>query len=127
LRITRPNGRIALDVVVSPLATGETWRFADRAVAAVYISDPAQNEEVSERMLVRLHRLTRAEAKVAALIASGASGRKVAQRLNVSYNTVKTHLKHIYGKTSTRGQGELIRLFMRSKSPLNVENLDRAG
>jgi DNA-binding CsgD family transcriptional regulator/PAS domain-containing protein len=127
LQISRSAGRSALDVVVSPLATGETWCFADRAVAAVYISDPAQNDTISERSLVRRHRLTRAEAKVAALIAGGASGRKVAQRLDVSYNTVKTHLKHIYGKTNTRGQGELIRLVMRSKPPLNVESLDRAG
>jgi DNA-binding CsgD family transcriptional regulator len=110
--VGRPNGRPALEVLVSPISTGETWCFAERAVAAVYVTDPAQIPARQEAVLSRLHGLTPAEAKVAALIARGSSARQAADDLGLSYNTLKTHLKRIFEKTGTRSQGELIRLLV---------------
>jgi len=118
-RIARPNGRPALEILVSPISTRETWCFAERAVAAVYVTDPAQTPERPEVVLSRLHGLTPAEAKVAALIARGRSGRQAADELEVSYNTLKTHLKRIFAKTGTRSQGELIRLLVAGAGQVN--------
>jgi DNA-binding CsgD family transcriptional regulator len=59
-----------------------------------------------------MYGLTPAEAKVAALIARGLSGRRAADQLEVSYNTLKTHLKRVFVKTGTNNQGSLIRLIV---------------
>jgi DNA-binding CsgD family transcriptional regulator len=118
-RIARPNRRPALEILVSPISAGQTWSLAERAVAAVYITDPAQIPDRPTAVLSRLHGLTPSEAKVAALIARGRSGRQAADELGLSYNTLKTHLKRIFAKTGTRSQGELIRLLVSGAGQAN--------
>jgi DNA-binding CsgD family transcriptional regulator len=51
--------------------------------------------------------LTRAEAQVALQASRGPSVAEIAARLNISQNTVKTQLRHVYAKTEVRGQAEL--------------------
>ncbi len=113
-RIARQTGLPTLEVTVSPVSVGQisSLRLTARAVAAVYVTDPAQIPERPEATLVRLHGLTPAEAKVALLIARGRSGRQAAEALGVSYNTLKTHLKRLFAKTGTRSQAELMRLIV---------------
>lgn len=57
--------------------------------------------------------LTAAQAKVSALVLAGMSLSRVAQSLNVSENTVRSHLKQIFQKTGTHGQMELVHLHAR--------------
>jgi DNA-binding CsgD family transcriptional regulator len=78
----------------------------------VYITDPGQIPQRPEATLSLMYGLTPAEAKVAALIARGLSGRQAADKLEVSYNTLKTHLKRAFVKTGTNNQGALIRLMV---------------
>jgi DNA-binding CsgD family transcriptional regulator len=54
--------------------------------------------------------LTAAEARVASLAAEGLPGRDITIRLNVTINTVETHLQHVYRKLNIRSQRELMRL-----------------
>ncbi len=110
LNVTRANGRRALQVLVSPIRTLQSLHVGERAVAAIFVTDPEQISEKPEVVLVRLYGLTPAEAKVAALIVRGASARQAAEALAISYNTVKSHLKRVFAKTGTNGQGDLIRL-----------------
>jgi DNA-binding CsgD family transcriptional regulator len=112
LNVTRPNGRRALQVLVSPIRPQQTLHLGERAVAAIYVTDPEQVSERPEVVLIRLYGLTRAEAKVAALIVRGMSARQAAEGLAISYNTVKSHLKRVFAKTGTNGQGDLIRLIV---------------
>jgi DNA-binding CsgD family transcriptional regulator len=112
LNVTRPNGRRALQVLVSPIRPQQTLHLGERAVAAIYVTDPEQVSERPEVVLMRLYGLTPAEAKVAALIVRGTSARQAADDLAISYNTVKTHLKRVFAKTGTNGQGDLIRLIV---------------
>jgi DNA-binding CsgD family transcriptional regulator len=65
-----------------------------------------------EATMSRMYGLTPAEAKVAALIARGLSGRQAADKLEVGYNTLKTHLRRVFVKTDTNNQGALIRLMV---------------
>jgi DNA-binding CsgD family transcriptional regulator len=60
--------------------------------------------------LQRAFGLTAAEARVAALVASGLSGPQAAKVLGVTPATVKTHLSHAFEKTGTRSQVGLARL-----------------
>jgi len=123
-RVARANGRAALEIVVSPVRTGDTWCLGERAVAAVYVTDPGQMPQTPEAAMSRLYGLTPAEAKVAALIAGGHTGRQAADKLTLSYNTIKTHLKRIFAKTGTKGQGALIRLMVAGAGRVNYSAED---
>jgi DNA-binding CsgD family transcriptional regulator len=118
-RLARPRGQSALEIVVSPVSTGESWCFGERAVAAVYVTDPSQLPQRPEAVIAVLYGLTPAEAKVTALIVRGNSGRQAADKLKVSYNTLKTHLKRIFAKTGTKSQGALIRLIVAGAGHVN--------
>jgi DNA-binding CsgD family transcriptional regulator len=112
LNVTRPNGRRALQVLVSPIRPQQSLHLGERAVAAIYVTDPEQVSDKPEVVLMRLYGLTPGEAKVAALIVRGMSARQAAEGLAISYNTVKSHLKRVFAKTGTNGQGDLIRLIV---------------
>jgi len=112
LNVTRANGLRALQVLVSPIRPLQSAHLGERAVAAIYVTDPEAMPEKPEVVFARLYNLTAAEAKVAAIIVRGRSGRQAAQELNVSYNTIKSHLKRIFAKTGTARQGDLIRLIV---------------
>ena len=63
--------------------------------------------------------LTRAEARVAQELASGRSSDEAATALNLSTNTVKTHMKAIFRKTGVKRQSELMALLSGIVLPSN--------
>ena len=73
--------------------------------------DRPQQEQPQAQLRTR-YSLTRAEARLADLLTRGLSLSAAADRLCVSYHTVKTHLHRIYGKTGTSRQAELIALLL---------------
>ncbi|ANL93606.1 helix-turn-helix transcriptional regulator [Rhizobium phaseoli] len=73
--------------------------------------DPDENQPPDDLRVARaLFGLTGAEAKVAGLLATGKELSHVADICNVSYETARTHLRAIFGKTDTSKQGQLIAL-----------------
>lgn len=52
--------------------------------------------------------LTEREAEVLGHITRGYSGKEIADRMSVSLNTVKTHLKHVYAKLHVRSRTEIL-------------------
>jgi DNA-binding CsgD family transcriptional regulator len=82
-----------------------------RVTAAILlICDPDRPAQISPAWMMDAYGLTSAEVRVATSIASGVTISETARRLQVSVNTVKTHLRHVYGKTGTRRQAELCRM-----------------
>ncbi|TPK07044.1 hypothetical protein FJ872_24085 [Mesorhizobium sp. B2-5-9] len=61
-----------------------------------------------------LYRLTPAEAAVATAVARGEGLQAVADEVGISLTTVRTHLQHVFEKTETRRQAELVRLIAAS-------------
>lgn len=111
LRVSRPYGRPRLEVRISPLSFQGTGRSAGQPpIAAVFITDPQSRPVIDERALIQLYGLTPSETKVAVAVCGGLSGKEICRELAISYNTLKTHLKHIYAKTCTRHQSDLVRL-----------------
>ncbi len=51
--------------------------------------------------------LTPRELEVARLAAEGLTRQEIAGRLNISENSVKTHLEHVYGKLGVRNRLEM--------------------
>jgi DNA-binding CsgD family transcriptional regulator len=111
LRISRPYGRGSLYVLVSPLPSQEDdWLLRERAVAAIFVTDRYGIGAAEHSELIGQHGFTAAEARVAMAISRGLAGKQICGELDISYNTLKTHLKHIYAKTRTRHQSDLVRL-----------------
>lgn len=115
LRVSRPYAREPLDVLISPLPSAQDeWIVRHVPVAAVFVTDRSRAPLAEDSLLIRLHGLTPMEAKVAVGVSRGLSGKEVCRELEISYNTLKTHLKHIYTKTATRHQSDLVRLLVGS-------------
>ncbi len=95
------------------------WRLRDRRtaarqdLAAVVACHAAANEPL-HRVLQDAFGLTRAEARVTALIAAGERPSEVASTLHISRNAVRFHLKNVFGKLAVTRQADLMRLFMTS-------------
>ena len=82
----------------------------DNAVASVYIIHSEQQQVLfSENSLTTLG-LTRREAETAEFIAKGLSNTEIASAMDISENTVKTHLANIYKKLGLNYRTELMSL-----------------
>ena len=102
--------------------------FDEGATAAMLlICDPGGPAQIPSGWMMGAYGLTLAEVRVALSVASGLSISDTAQRLKVSVNTVKTHLRRVYEKTGTRRQAELSRIvatigLVRGDQPKKVSN-----
>ena len=56
--------------------------------------------------------LTPREAEILALMALGRSAKYISEELTVSYNTTRTHVRHIYEKLNIHSKQELIDLVL---------------
>jgi DNA-binding CsgD family transcriptional regulator len=77
---------------------------------AVLVRDPERRLANRGDWLKTLYGLTPVEAGVAERIAQGQSVNHLAEELHVQPNTIRVHLKHIYRKTRTGRQSELVNL-----------------
>lgn len=107
------DGRL-FTVLASSIRSRDVDRFNESGVhdaaAMLIITDPLRPFDIPIDWIIQAYGVTRAEAKVALAATSGASISEIAQRLNVSPNTVKTHLRSVFAKTGVSGQGELAKL-----------------
>ncbi|WP_192247333.1 helix-turn-helix transcriptional regulator [Mesorhizobium silamurunense] len=87
-----------------------TWFATGRPAAIVFVADP----DSAPDQLRNLYRLTPAEAAVAMAIARGEGLQAVADQLDISLTTARTHLQHVFEKTETRRQAELVRIIAAS-------------
>lgn len=102
------GGQLLLSFV--PLNTSGTDTENVTLVQAV---DPGKSTRLDSDTLSRLYGMTKAEAALACEIAAGATLDQAAQKLSVSSNTIKTHLKRIFQKTNTTRQSELVSLLLK--------------
>jgi DNA-binding NarL/FixJ family response regulator len=57
-------------------------------------------------------KLTEREAEVLALLAQGYANKEIADKLTVSYDTVRAHLKHVYEKLHVRSRTEAVSKYL---------------
>jgi DNA-binding NarL/FixJ family response regulator len=58
--------------------------------------------------------LTRRELEILELLAEGISNKEIATRLGISFETVRTHLGHIYEKLHVQGRTEAVTKYLKS-------------
>lgn len=95
-----------------------------RAVKVVAAGDALLSPEVTRRMIDRFARgereaivlpaLTQREHEVLVAVALGLSNLEIADRLVVSYSTVKTHVSHLLTKLDARDRAQLVMLAHRA-------------
>lgn len=86
--------------------------FSKVSIFAV-MARPANNLLPGADIISALFDLTPAEGRVARGIAQGLSPAEMSRQLNVTYETVRSQLKRVFAKTSTRRQSELSLLISR--------------
>jgi len=109
LRLLADDGGTLL-ASVTPLSATVTWNAAQRPAVLVVLNPVDQDIVPSPEHLRALFGLTPAEAAVARRIVLGDGIQAAARTLRIAPATVHTHLSHIFDKTETSRQAELVRL-----------------
>lgn len=116
LHVSRKTGRRPYQVVISRIFESSFQSNREEALAMIIVSDPEDSIAPSDRVLVELFDMTATEARITSLLTDGLDINEVCKELKVTCNTVRTHLKHIFSKTDTHRQSELITLIAKLPS-----------
>ncbi len=84
------------------------------ASVAVFVQDPAQAPLMPGEAFARLHQLTGGELRVLLALAQGVGAKEAADMLGIGEPTVRSHLQHIFSKTGTSRQADLLQILQSS-------------
>lgn len=113
MALASPSRRLPFSITVTPLGGELSPIVRTPRAALVTISDLEADVDLPQLRLRETFGLTRTEAKVASAIVDGETPREAAERLGISFNTVRGHLARTFEKTGVRRQAELVRLLAR--------------
>jgi DNA-binding CsgD family transcriptional regulator len=118
--VPRPDGGPPLTLIASSVRGQDVGRFSlahlHDAAVMLFIIDPVSKSGIPPAWLMDAYGLTPAEARVAISAATNGSVPETANRLNLSPNTVKTHLRQIFLKMGISRQSELASLIAALRS-----------
>lgn len=114
LSVPRVSGRSVYELVIKPVPIRPLMESRCSPHLNVFIFSQEGGVEVNLRLLMKLYRLTATEASVAIKLAQGSTLDDVVESMNVSRNTVRTHLRSIFSKTGTNQQSVLVSLVLNS-------------
>jgi DNA-binding CsgD family transcriptional regulator/PAS domain-containing protein len=104
-------GHSNLSVLVSPLSgCGSGLEFADNRVAMLILAERDESNRPEGTLLVDIYGLSEAEARVVSLLCAGISLEQIGERLSLTRNTIRSHVKSAFHKTGTSRQAELVSL-----------------
>jgi DNA-binding CsgD family transcriptional regulator len=111
--VRRRSGLPALELAILPLAAASEpiqQQAGDPPLAMVLISDAEPVSPLQWSCVMQPFGLTGREHDLVGLLVSGKDLQCAAQALGIGYNTARYHLRHVFAKTDTHRQSELIRL-----------------
>lgn len=105
---------------ILPLTSGARQHagIAYSAVAAIFVHKASHETPSSMEIMSKVYRLTPSELRVLAAVSEVGGVPAVAQIVGTSEATVKTHLQHLFAKTGTNRQIDLVKLVAAHASPL---------
>jgi DNA-binding CsgD family transcriptional regulator/PAS domain-containing protein len=105
---------------VLPLTSGQRRKAGKpyAAVAAVFVRRAALDAPSPLEAIAKRHQLTPSELRVLLGIVEVGGVPEVAKAMGLSDTTVKTHLRHVFEKTGTTRQADLVKLVARFANPL---------
>lgn len=118
--IARPSGKRPFAVTVLPASECQLpYRpAAANPTAILSITDSEEVPEPHRRMLQTVYGLTPREADLATALMSGLRLGEAADRLHISQETARVHLRSVFAKTCTHNQAQLISLLLRGASTM---------
>ncbi|OWJ65261.1 hypothetical protein BWR60_20435 [Inquilinus limosus] len=117
LVVADPVRREHLSLLVVP-ASRNAWLLGrDHPKAMIFLMTPQPRRSPADSDLRRHYGLTPAEARVASGLAAGATLKEIAGLQEMSYETVRLHLKRVFAKTGTNRQADLVQLLARMPPP----------
>lgn len=103
-------------VLLPPLHKRLTDLIKNHAYLTVLSEKPTEIETENQRLVIEefniLEVLTERESEIANLLLKGKTYKMIAGELNISENTVKTHVKNIYSKVGVQSRSELMSLLV---------------
>jgi DNA-binding CsgD family transcriptional regulator/PAS domain-containing protein len=120
IRLSRED-RAPLIVLVIPQRSRFGWIDVVRPRATLFITDPEQTTVPRGQNLREDFSLTPAEAALALEILKTDGLKAAANRLGISLATAHTHLAHVFDKTGTRRQAELVRVILQRQPAIRDE------
>ncbi len=119
LSIARSNQR-PVSIVLSTLPRQKkgTSRSSGSLRIALVLGDPDRQNTPATPLVNDLFQLTPAESQIAILMMECADTALIAQKLEITGNTLRDHLKSIFLKTNSKNQGELLHTLL--CSPLGM-------
>lgn len=84
--------------------------------AILFISDPEEAIQISEKALAQFYGLTAAEARLSNLLLKGSDLTDACAFLRTSRNTGRAHLRSIFGKLDVKSQSQLVATLARRSS-----------
>ena len=121
LRVARPSGKRPWILRVAPLASDHRLVTGQTAAAIVLVYDLDSTPEPAADVLRSTFGLTATETRFARELATGSDLATIAERLCMTIQTARTHLKRVMSKTDTRRQSQLIRLLLQIPSYLDED------
>jgi DNA-binding CsgD family transcriptional regulator len=82
-------------------------------LALIMMSDLVEQIPIRREVIASVFNLSGREAELAEFFAKGLSINEIAQRMTVSVNTARAHLRHVFRKTGCYNQVQLARMFAR--------------
>jgi DNA-binding CsgD family transcriptional regulator len=112
MRVLRPSGKRPYAVLVAPVPRDYPALSLAKPGVCVIITDPDGARPFDGYRLKAAFGLTDAEARLAALLATGVDLKIAAEKLDITYGTARARLAVIFQKTETGRQGELIKVLL---------------
>lgn len=113
LPLERPSGKRPLMLLIAPLNVETAWFELHPSRVLVLITDPVRGGTAPKQRLVEAYRLTPTEATLVMGLLSGHELKRIADDMRISYETARTHFRHVLIKTGTHRQADLVRLLVR--------------
>ena len=109
--ISRRQPKRPLQLVITPFHSSDTFLDA-RPSALVFLSDPDKTPASRSSILRTLYGLSPTECRIADLLVAGNELTVAAERLAMTTQTARFHLKAVFRKTRTNRQTDLVRLIL---------------
>ena len=109
-----------VSVMVSPFRDRYGIGGGSKRYAIIMIADPTGRIPTLQEDLRVIYDLTKKEAEIAILLAEGKSISEISAELGTSLNTIRTHVKHVFGKVGTNRQASLVRYVLSASRIRNV-------
>lgn len=114
LSIARPSGQVGLGVVIEPIRSSGWVEGHGQPVVMVYVRDAMGGVQMSSQLAQELFTFTPAETTLALQLANGLSLEEAAEKLGITRNTGRAHLRSIFAKTGIKRQAELVKVLLNS-------------